>query len=78
MLQAHTVRNLGSSIDGRSTSGVLSETPAYQGGWWDGRFQPVDTFAENDHLNDWEGADRLAYYRGYREGLRVRRMLGKI
>ena len=78
MLQAQTVRNLGSSIDGRPTSGVLSETPAYQGGWWDGRFQPVDTFAENDHLNDREGADRLAYYRGYREGLRVRRMLGKV
>jgi hypothetical protein len=42
-----------------------------------GRFQPVNSFAENDHLNDWEGPDRLAYYQGYREGLRVRRMLGR-
>lgn len=78
MLQGQVVRDPGTSVGGRLTSGVLSETPAYQGGWWDGRFQPVDTFAENDHLNDWEGPDRLAYYRGYREGLRVRRMLGKI
>lgn len=78
MLQAQVARDYGTSIGGRPTSGVLSETPAYQSGWWDGRFQPVNTFAENDHLNDWEGADRLAYYRGYREGLRVRRMLGKI
>jgi hypothetical protein len=77
MLQGQVVRDFGSSAGGRSTSEVLSETPAYQGGWWDGRFQPVGTFAENDNLNDWEGADRLAYYRGYREGLRVRRMLGK-
>ena len=78
MLQEQAVRDFGSSVGLRPTSRVLSETPAYQGGWWDGRFQPVDTFAENDHLNDWEGPDRLAYYRGYREGLRVRRMLGKI
>ncbi len=78
MLQEQVVRNLESPVVGRSTSEVLSETPAYQGGWWDGRFQPMDTFAENDHLNDWEGADRLAYYRGYRDGLYVRRMLGKI
>lgn len=77
MLQGQVVRDLGTSAGGRPTSGVLSETPAYQGGWWDGRFQPVDTFAENDHLNDWEGPDRLAYYRGYRDGLHVRRMLGK-
>ena len=78
MLQEQAVRDFGSSVALRPTSSVLSETSAYQGGWWDGRFQPVDTFAENDHLNDWEGPDRLAYYRGYREGLRVRRMLGKI
>ena len=78
MLQEQVVRNFGSYAGGRPTSGVLSETPAYQGGWWDGRFQPKDSFAENDHLSDWEGADRLAYYRGYREGLRVRRMLGKV
>lgn len=78
MLQAQVATGFGSPVRTRPTSGVLSETPAYQGGWWDGRFQPVDTFAENDHLNDWEGPDRLAYYRGYREGLRVRQMLGKI
>jgi hypothetical protein len=28
MLQGQVVRDFG-------TSGVLSETPAYQGGWWD-------------------------------------------
>ena len=78
MLQEQAIRNLGSSVVGRSTSEVLSETPAYQGGWWDGRFQPVDTFAEIDHLNDWEGVDRLVYYLRYRYGLCVRRMLGKI
>lgn len=78
MLQEQVMRDFGSYAGGRSTSEVLSETPAYQGGWWDGRFQPVETFAENDHLNDWEGPDRLAYYRGYRDGLYVRRMLGKI
>ena len=45
MLQEQVTRYFGSSAGGRPTSGVLSETPAYQGGWWDGRFQPVETFA---------------------------------
>ena len=61
---------------GRAGAGVLVETPAYRGGWRDGRFGPVETFAKNRNLAAWEGMDRLAYYRGYREGLRIRKMLG--
>jgi hypothetical protein len=67
----------GSFGRGRVAPGVLAETPAYRGGWRDGRFGPVETFVKNRNLAAWEGADRLAYYRGYREGLRVREMLGR-
>ena len=66
-----------SSGAGRVAAGVLVETPAYRGGWRDGRFGPVETFAESRKLVVWEGADRLAYDRGYHEGLRVRKMLGR-
>ena len=61
---------------GRGAVGVLVETPAYRGGWRDGRFGPVGAFSGDRRLAVWEGADRLAYDRGYHEGLRVRRMLG--
>ena len=77
MIQGQTVTGSILFERDRASSRVLSETPAYQDGWWDGRFQPVETFANNPSLSDWDGADRIAYYRGYREGLRVRRMLGK-
>jgi hypothetical protein len=50
--------------------------PAYRGGWRDGRFGPEGTFGRGRELAAWEGVDRVAYYRGYREGLRVRRILG--
>ena len=56
--------------------GVLVETPAYRGGWRDGRFGLGEAIAKNRSRAAWEGADRVAYYRGYREGLRVRKMLG--
>jgi len=48
---------------------------AYQSGWHDGRFGEVGTFAANANLAAWENQDRLAYYRGHREGSRVRDML---
>ena len=55
---------------------VLAEIPEYRGDWRDGRFGPVGTFGQGRELAVWEGVDREAYYGGYREGLRVRRMLG--
>jgi hypothetical protein len=71
------VSNTGGTF-GRDRVGtrVLAEIPAYRGGWRDGRFGPVGTFGQGRELAVWEGVDREAYYRGYREGLRVRRMLG--
>ena len=77
MIQGKAVRVSESSKRGRAVRDVLTETPAYRGGWRDGRFEPVETFATNCNLAAWEGTDRLAYYRGYREGLRVRKMLGQ-
>jgi hypothetical protein len=53
---------------------VLSEdptyrTPAYRNGWEDGRFGPTETFPENSNLARWAGhEERLAYYRGHRDG----------
>ncbi len=67
----------GSFGRGRAAAGVIAETPAYRGGWRDGRFGLVETFVKNGNLAMWEGADRLAYYCGYREGLRVGKMLGQ-
>lgn len=70
------VSNAGGSFGGaRVAAGVLAEMPAYRGGWRDGRFGEVGGFGRGRDLA-WEGVDREAYYRGYREGLRVRRMLG--
>ena len=49
------------------------KNPAYRNGWGDGRFGLMETFLENPNLARWEGhLERLAYYRGYREGRRVR------
>jgi hypothetical protein len=56
--------------------GVWREEPAYREGWEDGRFGPSGTFLENPNLARWAGPrERLAYYRGHREGRRVREML---
>lgn len=72
-----TVSKTGGSFGGaRAAAGVIAEMPAYRGGWRDGRFGPVGTFGQGRELAAWESVDRLAYYRGYREGMRVRRMLG--
>ena len=56
--------------------GVRREDPAYRNGWEDGRFGPARSFLENANLAGWEGHnERLAYYRGHRDGRRVREML---
>ena len=53
---------------------VLSEDPtyrtaAYRNGWEDGRFGTTETFLENSNLARWEShQERLAYYRGHRDG----------
>lgn len=56
-------------------AGVDRESRAYRSGWQDGRFGPPGTFAANANLGAWKDLDRLAYYRGHREGRRVRDML---
>jgi hypothetical protein len=59
------------------TRQVHREHPAYRRGWEDGRFGPPETFIANANLAVWtEYLDRLAYYRGHRDGRRVREMLG--
>ena len=56
--------------------GVLREEPAYRSGWEDGRFGPAWLFVENPNLAGWAGHnERLAYYRGHRDGRRARGML---
>ena len=55
---------------------LRGEDPAYGNGWEDGRFGPTELFLENQNLAGWEGPqERLAYYRGHRDGRRVREML---
>ena len=50
--------------------------PAYRNGWGDGRFGLMETFLENPNLSRWEShPERLAYYRGHREGRRARETL---
>jgi hypothetical protein len=52
---------------------VRREDPAYTNGWEDGRFGLMETFLENANLAGWAGhEERLAYYRGHRDGRRVR------
>ena len=49
---------------------------AYRNGWGDGRFGPRKSFPDNSNLAKWAGPqERLSYYRGHREGRRVREML---
>ncbi len=55
--------------------GDRRKNPAYRNGWGDGRFGPRRLFLENSNLAEWSGhQERLAYYRGHREGRRVREM----
>ena len=50
--------------------------PAYRNGWGDGHFEPTQLFLENSNLAGWAGhQERLAYYRGHRDGRRVRERL---
>ena len=56
--------------------GVRRENSAYSNGWEDGRFGPTRLFVENSNLAGWTGPqERLSYYRGHRDGRRVREML---
>ena len=56
---------------------IHRESLAYKRGWEDGRFGQVQTFATNSNLSAWtEFLDRLSYYRGHRDGRRIREMLG--
>ncbi len=56
---------------------IPREGSAYRSGWEDGRFGRVQTFVTNNNLATWtEFPDRLSYYRGHRDGCRVRDMLG--
>ena len=62
----------------RATGGgeVRGEDSAYRSGWEDGRFGRTQTFATNNSLAAWtEYPDRLSYYRGHRDGRRIREML---
>ncbi len=56
--------------------GDRRKDPAYRNGWEDGCFGPMQLFLQNPNLAGWEGPqERLAYYRGHRDGRRVREML---
>ncbi|MGB3632579.1 MAG: hypothetical protein WA982_00910 [Rubrobacteraceae bacterium] len=54
---------------------VSRESRAYRSGWEDGRFGTTGAFSSNVDLVAFEDMERLAYYRGHREGRRVREML---
>ena len=55
--------------------GAPREGPAYRSGWEDGRFGPTRLFVENPNLAGWAGhRERLAYYRGHRDGRLAREM----
>ena len=56
--------------------GVRRGEPAYRNGWEDGRLGPTRLFVENPSLAGWAAHhERLAYYRGHRDGRRARAML---
>ena len=56
--------------------GDRRKNPAYRTGWGDGRFGPTQSFHENSNLAEWaDHQERLSYYRGHREGRRIREML---
>lgn len=54
---------------------ISRDGKAYRSGWQDGRFGQPGTFAANANIAAWNDLDRLAYYRGHREGRYVRQML---
>ncbi len=58
--------------------GDRRKNPAYRSGWEDGRFGPSEPFLSNSNLAGWDShRERLAYYRGHREGRRVRDKLAR-
>ena len=60
----------------RQEIGDRRKDPAFRNGWEDGRFGPMQLFLENTNLARWAGhQERLAYYRGHRDGRQVREML---
>ena len=68
MIQEQAVRELGTH----------GEDPAYRSGWQDGRFGPTQLFGSNPNLAGWDGhRERLAYYRGHRDGRWDRDMLAQ-
>ena len=54
---------------------VSRESRAYRSGWEDGRFGTSGAFSSNANISAFTDLERLAYYRGHREGRRVREML---
>ncbi|CAN5847597.1 hypothetical protein BH23ACT11_BH23ACT11_14790 [soil metagenome] len=54
---------------------VSRESRAYRCGWEDGRFGTSGAFTSNTNVAALSDSERLAYYRGHREGSRVREML---
>lgn len=54
---------------------VTRESRAFQAGWKDGRFNRSGSFAANENLGKLSDHDRLCYYRGHREGRRIREIL---
>ncbi|WP_273887405.1 hypothetical protein [Rubrobacter naiadicus] len=59
----------------RVSSAAIRESMAYRSGWKDGRFGMPVLSLESSYMI-WSDLERLAYYRGHREGRRVRQMLG--
>ncbi len=64
---------LGEQVEVRTE--VSRESRAYRSGWQDGRFGTTGAFSSNVDLAAFTDLERLAYYRGHREGRQVREML---
>jgi hypothetical protein len=65
-----------SQEQGTKEFGERRKNPAYRNGWGDGRFGPTQLFLENSNLAEWAAhQERLSYYRGHRDGRRIRGML---
>lgn len=53
--------------------GDRRKNPPYRQGWGDGRFGLTQLFLNNPNLAEWASPqERLSYYRGHRDGRRVR------
>ena len=69
------------TLDGQANKEIRDrrrKDPAYRNGWEDGRFGPTRLFLENPNLAGWaDHVERLAYYRGHRDGRRVREELAR-